>query len=62
MQGDDLFKDPHANTVIASAGWFPVTSGFIEATGTPVLGVAMDWDANGDIYGVMEFPITFSLN
>jgi hypothetical protein len=58
----DLFNDPEANNIFGIAGYFPLTMSKEEVDTPPALGQVIDWDANGNIFSVVEVNMVLSYN
>lgn len=53
----ELFNDPDLNSILAAAQMFPMTT---SKDNSPALGLVIDWDADGNIYQVVEVPFIIS--
>jgi hypothetical protein len=64
MHDPGLFNNPALNRLLMAAEVMPITTGEFTREGqqTIALGLVTEWDTNGRIYGVAEFPISFSMN
>jgi len=60
----DMWTDPEANTILALAEFFPMTIGEAEKPFEvpPALGQVIDWDADGNIFAVVEVGMSLSYN
>jgi len=59
----DLFNDPEANSILALAGFWPLTIGEVPGGKLPpALGEVMESDADGNVLAVREVPMSISYN